>query len=202
VRAALGVGPEDHPCLAGRVGQETPLGEIAGQGLLTAHVQALRDRRQRDDRVPVVGGGVHDGIEVLHLERLAPVREQLARLVPVLFVDLVLGGLGPPAVDVTYRHDPHLRQVEESAEVGVVGLSAATDHRHVDLAGRGVLAEHGGGNDQGNRRGSTATRRTPSHPILEPPSGGPVAAGPKSKYLSRINPISEDGLQGPTKATA
>ena len=30
--------------------------------------------------------------------------------------------------------------------------------------------------------------RTPSRPIPEPPSGGPVAAGPESNYLSTTHP--------------
>src|SRR5262249_31078833 len=84
--AALGAGLADLLVLAGRLDDAPALADVVADRLLDVDVLAVLDRPDGGQRVPVVGGGDRDDVDVLVVDHLADVLDELGHL-PLLAFD-------------------------------------------------------------------------------------------------------------------
>ncbi len=122
----------DALVLLGRGHHGPALGDPVRQRLLAVDVLAGLAGQDGRDRVPVVGRGDHDGVDILAVEHLAEI---------VVGLRLAVGRrLGPPQmrlVHVADRRDPDVRKALEDFEQAGPHAADADEAQHDRLAGRG-----------------------------------------------------------------
>ena len=126
------------------------LGKGVREGLLAEDVLACLGRLDGGDRVPVVGRGDADRVDVAPPDQFAEVLVGFAVLVVVAIVHLVDGGGQMALVHVGDGHHAAVGQVQKLAEVRPA-LPADADRAHHDLLRGGLSPEQPAGNQR--RRG-------------------------------------------------
>ncbi len=118
--AALGAHLDDPLVLAGRGQHGLALGHVHADRLLDVDVGPGLDGGDHRQRVPVVGRGDQDDVEVLLLEHLAVVAVGPRLLLRGLARGDHLGGLGEHLlVDVAERDDLDRRDLDEPEQVAL-----------------------------------------------------------------------------------
>ena len=139
VRPPLGSGLHDASIAFGGPHDGASFGHRVGEGLLAVDVLAGAHRRDREQRVGMVGRGDHRGVQVVPRQQFAVVAIGLADARLALFgVELVhrlAGRLGAGVVHVADGQHLHSRVVEEGVQIAAP-LSAQTNAGHRDAAAR------------------------------------------------------------------
>jgi len=122
------------------------------QRLFAVDVLAAFKRGNCRNRVPVVGGGDADGVNVLACDDFAEIGMGLAVDLPlVVLLDALLGGVAAGGVHVADGQHADGLVVQEGLEQAPV-LDAHADEAHVDHAvGGGLLGRGAGGQDHGGQ---------------------------------------------------
>ena len=135
--------------LLDRVGEETPLADREGGGLL--HIDVLAGERglDRNLRVPVVGRGDRDDVDVRARDEVVEVARAHDGVGGSLVVARKTAG-----VKVARRDDPRAVGLHESGGVHRAPDASASDLRHVERVARRVRAQYPRGDDgrKGQRR--------------------------------------------------
>jgi hypothetical protein len=153
---ALGAGLVDAVVTAGGFDHGLALGDGHRGRFFRVHVLAVAHGQHGHVGVEPVAGGAQDRVNVrARGEELDRVGVHLAVVVAVAVVHHPLDGLAPLAVRVARGHEDHVRLAQHPVEHAGAAVADADAAEHDFLAGRhrAVAAEHGGGDEQGQRGG-------------------------------------------------
>jgi len=145
--AAPGAALQDALVFGDRPADGASVGDAAAERFFRIQILAGPGRRDGDTGVPVVGRGVHDGVDVGTRQHLAEI------VVEVALADFGEGGgaFEVLAVDVAERNHLDAFVGQEGAQVaGALAAEADAGQAHAAVGGGGTgAAEGGGGQDQG-----------------------------------------------------
>ena len=152
--------------LRDRGGEETPLADREGGGLL--HIDVLAGERglDRDLRVPVVGRGDRDDVDVGARDEVVEVAhadDGVGGSLVVAGHDL-LHSRKTAGVKVARRDDPRTVGLHESGGVHRAPDASAADLRHVERVARRVRAQHPR-RDDGGKGQRRPCRRGAAHEV-------------------------------------
>jgi hypothetical protein len=131
-RALLRAVLQHHAVAIYGIHQRTAFRDGVGHGFFQIDVLAGADRRQRDERVPVVGHGDRDGVDVIACEQLAEIPVGGAVFVALGGIRPRLGGGACLAVHIADGHQPGFRQAGPGARMITSALIAQTDHAETE----------------------------------------------------------------------
>ena len=150
--AAAGNNPAVAP---GSRDHQRPFTEREGFGLLEINILAGPAGSNRHDRVPMVGGGDVDRIDVIPGQQFAEINVGGTVLVAVFAVHAPLAIVAPSAPHVAHRHILHVAAAEKRPLVAGAHVADADPPDHDPIAGRrgGGVAERLGGDHVGGGHG-------------------------------------------------
>ncbi|MFM1944179.1 MAG: hypothetical protein RI897_3161, partial [Verrucomicrobiota bacterium] len=155
--SVFGAGLEDLFSFADGLDEEFAF--VDGErGLFALDVLTGLEGEHADQRVPVIGGGDHDRVDILAGEHVTEVLGRGAVLVEVLLIDDGFGFEQVVGVDIADDADLDVFEIHIPAEVPTDAVAAGSDEADIDPVTGGVGAEQGGGGEQGERDGGAAAQ--------------------------------------------
>ena len=195
VRSARAVGAlHDAVVLAGRLDHLPAFEDVVGGRLLHVHVLAGLAGPDRHQRVPVIGRGDHDGVDVLALQELAHVgvgRDLLVALLETLHLRSEIG-----VVDVAQGHDADAGDLAEmrisfSAHAADLHPRADADHGQAN-----VIVGAGGSQPRGRAQAGSDQRGGSGRRAFEKTAAGSMVHNRSSRIRCGLTGFAEPARTG------